>query len=90
MHKEKTLFFTSWVKSNILYVKDLFTENGFKTLEEIGVNIVNKRNWLCEYNIICKIFKRYEKTFNCRMCSYMYANISKIEVPRDVRNSKGP
>ena len=23
------------------------------------------------YNIICKIFKRYENTFNCRMCSYV-------------------
>ena len=59
----KKLYFSSWVKSNILYIKDLVTENGFKTLEEIGVNLVNKRNCLCEYNIVCKIFKRFEKDF---------------------------
>ena len=35
-YRDKTLYFSSWIKSNILYVKDLFTEHRFKTLEEIG------------------------------------------------------
>ena len=48
-----------------IYVKDLFTETGFKTLEEIGVNLVNKRNG-CNY-VSTILYVRYSKTFNCRM-----------------------
>ena len=32
----KPMFFKNWIKSNILYVKDLFTDNGFKSLYEIS------------------------------------------------------
>ena len=71
VHKGKTIYFSSWIKSNILYVKDLFTDNGFKSLEEIGVDLLQKRNWLCEYKIVCNIFKRYEKLFNYGMCSFV-------------------
>ena len=34
-YRDKTLYFSSWIQNSILYVKDLFTEHGFKTLEEI-------------------------------------------------------
>ena len=71
VHKGKTIYFSSLIKSNILYVKDLFTDNGFKSLEEIGVDLLQKRNWLCEYKIVCNIFKRYEKLFNYGMCSFV-------------------
>ena len=67
----KTLYFSSWIKSNILYVKDLFTEHGFKTFEEIGGILRQKQNWLCEYNIVRNVFKRYENIFNYSMSPYV-------------------
>lgn len=33
---EKPKFFKNGIKSNILYVKHLFTDNGFKSMDEIG------------------------------------------------------
>lgn len=53
----KPMFFKNWIKSNILYVKDLFTDNGFKSLYEIGDEVCSKANLLCEYKIICSAFK---------------------------------
>ena len=70
-YRDKTLYFSSWIKSNIMYVKDLFTEHGFKTLEEIGGVLRQKQNWLCEYNIVRNVFKRFENMFNFSMCPYV-------------------
>lgn len=30
------MFFKNWNKSNISYVKELFTDNGFRSRDEIG------------------------------------------------------
>ena len=40
------------------YVKDLFTENGFKTIEEVHVSreICTNANILCGYKIIKTVF----------------------------------
>lgn len=32
----KPMFFKNWNKSNISYVKELFTDNGFRSRDEIG------------------------------------------------------
>ena len=56
-YKGKTVCFTRWIKSNILYVKDIFNENGMKDINEIGRLLQDKQNWLCEYRIIHKIFR---------------------------------
>ena len=75
-YRDKTFYFSSWIKSNIIYVKDLFTEHGFKTLEEIGGVLRQKQNWLCEYYIVRNVFKRFENMFNFSMC--LYVNIRDI------------
>lgn len=62
--KGKTLFFDEWIKSGILYVKDIFKENSkLKSTRDIldildRLNI--KNNWICEYKIIQKMLKKFE------------------------------
>ena len=70
-YRDKTVYSSSWIKSNILYVKDLFTEHGSKTLEEIGGLLRQNQNLLCEYNIVRNVFKRFENMFNFSMCPYV-------------------
>lgn len=72
LYKGKTIFFKTWLKSNILFVKDLYSEAGtLKSPEEIANVLINKNNWLCEYKIIKTIFKNYENKFDLRVCRYM-------------------
>lgn len=51
------MFFKNWINSNIRYVKDLFTDNGFKSLNAVGDEVYNKANLLCESKIIRFAFK---------------------------------
>ena len=44
-------------QSGILYVKDLFKDNGqFKTLQDFSDVLRRKSNWLCEYKILKTVF----------------------------------
>ncbi|XP_056008394.1 uncharacterized protein LOC125674557 [Ostrea edulis] len=52
----KTIYFKNWIK-NIKYVKDLFNDSGFKTIDEISKEICKKANVLCEYKIVKSAFK---------------------------------
>ena len=71
-YRGKSIYFPNWLKSNILYVKDLFTDNGvLKTPEDIMRILVNKNNWICEYKIIKSIFKRYEKKFDLTIIKHL-------------------
>ena len=46
--KGKCLMFSNWVKSNILYVKDLFDENGdFREPLYFRNILIRKSNWIC-------------------------------------------
>ena len=48
----KSIFFPNWSKSNILFVKVLFSEMGIlKSPDEIIRILENKNNWICEYKI---------------------------------------
>lgn len=53
----KPLIFKNWIKSNIPYVKDIFTVNGFLSLNKIGDELKNKADPLCEHKIIRSTFK---------------------------------
>ena len=70
--KGKTLYFENWVKSGLLYVKDIFNENGlFKSSEPI-IGILNKKSsWICEYKIIQEVFKNYERLFDYSKIPYI-------------------
>lgn len=51
----KLKLFKKWIKSNILYVKDLFADNG--SLDEIGDEVYDKASLLFEYMIISSAYK---------------------------------
>ena len=56
--KGKTLYFENWVKSGLLYVKDIFNENGLlKSSEQIIDILIKKSNWICDYKIIQQVLK---------------------------------
>ena len=44
--------YKSWIKSGILYVKELFDDNGFKNIEMFRDRLRFKNNWICEYNTL--------------------------------------
>ena len=70
--KWKTTLFYKWVKSNILYVKDLYNEFGnFKSIDDFALMLLNKTNYLCEYMILKKIFNPLSKKFECRKGQYV-------------------
>ena len=70
-YKDKTLFFHNWVKSNILYVKDIFKDDGtLKTLNDYQDILLNKSNWLCEYGVLFRVFKKYTRKFDYSNIDY--------------------
>ena len=71
-HKGNTLCFPNWIKSNILYVGDLFDDNGFKNIERFRDRLQCKSNWLCEYRILYHVFKNIIRKFNCEMSKYVH------------------
>ena len=74
MHQGKTLCFKSWIKSNILYVNDLFSDqNRLLTSEEMYDKLKYKQNWLAEYSIIKKTFRN----MNSKLSSFI--NIKPIQ-----------
>ena len=55
--KNKPIFLSNWTKSGILYVKDLFDQNGRLLKEQRIYNmLIHKNNWIAEYFKIKKIF----------------------------------
>ena len=75
LHKGKSIFFPNWSKSNILFVKDLFSAKGIlKSPDEIIRILENKSNWICEYKIIRAIFKKYEKQYDFSLNIYVKEN----------------
>ena len=59
----KIIFISNWTKSNILYVKDLFDEDGnFITETNLILALTNSANWMAEYTKIKKIMKKNQKS----------------------------
>ena len=56
LFKGQPIYFENWV-NDIKYVKDLFTENGFKNIQEVSREICTNTNVLCEYKIIKTVFR---------------------------------
>ena len=72
----KTLFFPHWSKSGILYVKDLFRNDGsFKNLVDFDDILLDKKNWLCDYLMLKKAFNTINRIFNLSNTDYI--NIKK-------------
>ena len=55
-YKGKSLCYITWIKSGVLYVKDMFDENGnFRTLEYMSTILTCKANWYVNI-ILCLTF----------------------------------
>ena len=62
LFKGQPIYFKNWVNNiKYMYVKDLFTENGFKTIEEVSREICTNTNILCDFKIIKKVFRYTRK-----------------------------
>mgnify|MGYP000527767340 FL=1 len=71
-YENKPLCFENWIKSGILYVKDIFDENGeFYDMMYFTQKLVRKNNILCEYIMLRKAFKAYKEKFDCSYSKYV-------------------
>ena len=71
-YKGKSLCYTKWIKKGILYVKDIFDENGnFRTLEYLSTMLTCKANWLCEYHTLFNIFRKFVRKFDFSNAKYI-------------------
>ena len=52
IYKGKTVCFTRWIKSNILYAKDIFNENSMKDINEIGLKDIMKMVWQISMKLV--------------------------------------
>ena len=72
---DECLYFSEWVKSNILYVKDLVNKDGcIKSDEELFKMIRNKRNLFKEIFMVKKYILQKIKTFNLSNANFVKIN----------------
>ncbi len=68
----KPVFISNWTKSGILYVKDLFDQNGHLLNEQQILDIlINKTNWISEYSKVKKMFKKIINHFDTKNAVYV-------------------
>lgn len=64
-YKGNVLFFENWVKSGILFVKDILDNNGkIRTLESLTNVLKDRSNWLCEYKTIISVLKSVVRKYD--------------------------
>ena len=72
LHKSEPLCFENWMSCGILYVKDIFDENGLIYEFTHFSNIIRKKhNILCEYLIVKRVFRKYQQMFDCNKAKYV-------------------
>ena len=61
----RPIFLSNWMKSGIIYVKDLFDREGkFISANFIFGNLIDKRNWIAQYSMIKEIFKKIPEDYH--------------------------
>ncbi len=74
--KNKPIFLPNWAKSNILYVKDLFSNQGLLVSENfIFGTLTNKQNWISEYSMVKKVLTEILDDFTFDTTNARYINI---------------
>ena len=67
-----SLNYPNWIKSNILYVRDVYNEDGkFKSINDFANILVNKYNYICEYIVLKRIFATLSCKFDCKKAAYV-------------------
>ena len=88
-HKGRALLFRSWCKSGILWVKDLFQNNGnFLSEQELCNRLKNKANWIAEYSMIKRVVLSNSLCTISNMCLSQYVNIFPSQILLIVNNTK--
>ena len=49
---KKSLFFKNWIKSNIIFVSDIIDEHGQINEETLLQKLIDKTNWISEFNTL--------------------------------------
>ncbi len=63
--KNKPIFISNWTKSGILYIKDLFNDQGqFRSEQSIMNDLITKHNWIQEYMTVKRALKPHLTKFN--------------------------
>ncbi len=63
--RNKPIYFSNWVKSNIIHVKDIYDDAGNLISDiELFERLNNTSNWIQELMIIKKVFKKLGRNFN--------------------------
>ena len=74
-NKGQTLCFKHWIRSGIVYVKDLLDNNGNLSQEHILRKLPSKSNWISEYITIKIAFGKLLKETNTSMSNYIQINL---------------
>ena len=68
----KPLFISNWTKSNILYVKDLYDQEGNLITGPVLIErLETKSNWISEFSRIRKIFKNISIKYDTTLANYV-------------------
>ena len=86
--KNKTLFFTNWIESGFLYVRDLCINGKFITEDHVLTVLQYKHNWISEYVTLSKIFKRKINKFNSTVTPYINTEKVPIELVKGNKSRK--
>ena len=82
MTGNKCIIFKNWVKANIIYIKDIFDENGNFLNEQYITNILpNCSNWISEFYILKTIIMKYVQKykFDTKICKYINIKSSNFD-----------
>jgi hypothetical protein len=86
-HKGQPILLKSWARSGILFVKEMFTNDGIKDINNIKENIESKRNYICEYMIMKNVMKKlginYDNAQNTNIQKPHFYFSGKIENPEN-------
>ena len=75
----KCILFRNWINCGIIFVKDLFKENGqLLSSTDIFGKLESKHNWMFEYRTIVKVLKPFinMNLFDFTYCKYINVTIS--------------
>ena len=79
---KKPLFLRNWIKSGILYVKDLIIQNSFLNVNLIYQKLINKQNWIAEFYSVTSAFSKIKDKISIEKAKF-------TNIPRKYKFSLG-
>lgn len=72
--KGKPPILPNWTKGGLLLVKDLFNDNGFKTVNEIKEKLASTYDFLCKYLMVKTALKKHYSRINMQTTNFVNTN----------------